>query len=183
MEEMTKERIVEDEVFLMDDDEGNTQANKYLLFDIGDEVYGIGIVNVTEIIEMQKITEVPDMPEYIKGVINLRGRVIPVMDLRLRFGMEEKTYGDRTCIIIVNIDKSSLGFIVDTVAEVYDIPEKEIEPPPDFKTEAEMNQYISGLGKVGDEVKILIDVKKILLEKDIEIIKSETVNQEAKNEY
>ena len=183
MEEMTKEKIVEDEMFLTDDDEGNTQANKYLLFDIGDEVYGIGIVNVTEIIEMQKITEVPDMPGYIKGVINLRGRVIPVMDLRLRFGMEEKIYGDRTCIIIVNIDKSSLGFIVDTVAEVYDIPEKDIEPPPDFKTEAEMNQYISGLGKVGGEVKILIDVKKILLEKDIEIIKSETVNQEAKNEY
>ena len=172
MKGMTKEREIEDEMFLTDDEEEDTQANKYLLFNIADEVYGIWIGNVKEIIEMQKITEVPDVPEYIKGVINLRGRVVPVMNLRVRFGMEEKPYDDRTCMIIVNIDNSSMGFIVDTVAEVHEIPGKDIEPPPNFRTDSERERYISGLGKVGDEVKILIDAKKVLQEKELKLIKN-----------
>ena len=153
-----------------DDDDDNTQENKYLLFNLGNEVYGINIGHVTGIEEMQKITEVPDMPDYIRGVINLRGKVIPVMDLRLRFGMEAREYDDRTCIIIVNIDNSSIGFIVDTVAEVHDIYAKDIEPPPNFKNATGKEQYISGLGKIGEEVKILLDVKKILHKEDIEAI-------------
>ncbi len=177
MKEITKEREIEDEMFLIDDEEENTQANKYLLFNIAEEVYGIWIGNVIEIIEMQRITEVPDMPEYIKGVINLRGRVIPVMNLRLRFGMPEKPYDDRTCIIIVSIDNSSMGFIVDTVAEVHGILEKDIEPPPNFKMDPARKRYISGLGKVGNEVKILFDVKKILQEKELKLIKNETEKQ------
>ena len=161
MEEMVKERET-DEMFLEGGVDENSQADKYLLFNIGEEVYGISIVSVTEIIEMQKVTDVPDMPEYIKGVINLRGRVIPVMDLRLRFGMEERAHDDRTCIIIANIDNTSLGFIVDTVAEVQDILEKDIEPPPNFKSDAGKDQYIAGLGKIADRVTILIDVERIL---------------------
>ena len=169
MDQLVKERESE-EMILVEDDDENSQANKYLLFSIGEEVYGIAIGSVTEIIEMQKITDVPDMPGYVKGVINLRGRVVPVMDLRLRFGMEERVHDDRTCIIIADIDSTSLGFIVDTVAEVQDILEKDIEPPPHFKSDAGRRQYISGLGKIEGMVAILIDVKRILQDEEIETI-------------
>jgi len=101
-------------------------------------------------------------------VINLRGKVIPVMDLRLRFGMDPRDYDDRTCIIIVNVDNTSIGFIVDTVSEVKDIRESDIDPPPSFKKHSTRDRYISGLGKVDDEVRILLDVKKIL-EQDEEL--------------
>ncbi len=156
-----------DEMFLEDEDDSG-QANKYLLFNLEDEVYGIAISHVTEIIEMQKITEVPDMPDFIRGVINLRGRVIPVMDLRLRFEMSDREYDDRTCIVIANISNNQMGFIVDTVAEVHDILEKDIEPPPSFKDEGSVNRYISGLGKVDDRVTILVDVRKLLSARDVE---------------
>jgi len=162
-------RDAEDDMY--DDEEENTQENKYLLFNIGDETYGIGILHVTDIIEMQKITKVPDMPDYIKGVINLRGKVIPVMSLRLRFGLPDRDYDDRTCIIVVSIDNTSVGFIVDTVAEVQDIPDKNISPPPSFRAKALKEQYISGLGKVGEDVKILLDVNRILFKEDIQVIK------------
>ncbi len=152
----------DDELLLVDDEDESYQENKYLLFNIGNEMYGINIMIVTDIIELQKITEVPDMPNYIKGVINLRGKVIPVMDLRLRFGMAAREYDDRTCIIIVNVENTSIGFIVDTVSEVKDIFESEIDPPPNFKKQATRDRYISGLGKVDNEVKILLDVGKIL---------------------
>lgn len=165
-----KQQSEEDELMMVDDDDENTQENKYLLFNLGNEVYGINIGHVTGIEEMQKITDVPDMPDYIRGVINLRGNVIPVMDLRLRFGMEAREYDDRTCIIIVNIGGNSIGFIVDTVAEVHDIYAKDIEPAPNFKSAAGKEQYISGLGKIGEEVKILLDVRKILHKEDLESI-------------
>ena len=173
MDQLVRERET-DEMFLEADDEENSQANKYLLFSIGEEVYGVTIGSVTEIIEMQKITGVPDMPGYVKGVINLRGRVIPVMDLRLRFAMEERAHDGRTCIIIAKIGDTSLGFIVDTVAEVQDILEKDIEPPPAFKSDTGRKQYISGLGKIDEKVVILIDVKKILLDEEIETISNNT---------
>jgi purine-binding chemotaxis protein CheW len=171
--ERTFEKDDIDDVFLIDDDEENTQADKYLLFNIGDEVYGIAIAHVTEIIEMQKVTEVPDMPIFVKGVINLRGRVNPVIDLRLRFGMPERAHDDRTCIIIVNIDSTSLGIIVDTVAEVHDILETDIDPPPNFRNEEGKNQYILGLGKIGERVTILIDARKILRREELDSIATE----------
>ena len=162
MAEEKVERDAEEEMFLVDDEDDSYQENKYLLFNIGNEMYGINIMIVTDIIELQKITEVPDMPEYIKGVINLRGKVIPVMDLRLRFGMPAREYDDRTCIIIVQVNNASIGVIVDTVAEVKDIFEKDIDAPPNFKKDNTRDRYISGLGKVDGEVKILLDVQKIL---------------------
>jgi len=151
---------------LWDDDDENTQADKYLLFNLGQEVYGIPITHVINIIELQKITEVPDMPVHIRGVINLRGTVIPVMDLRLRFRLPERPYDDRTCIIIVKVAEKSVGLICDTVAEVHDIPEKDIEAPLQFRRDADQARYISGLGKIGDEVRILLDVEKVLSEDD-----------------
>ncbi|MBN2509351.1 MAG: purine-binding chemotaxis protein CheW [Spirochaetales bacterium] len=166
------DRDNDDDVLMVDDDEGSSEENKYLLFHTGAEIYGIGIMHVTDIIELQKITAVPDMPDYIKGVINLRGKVIPVMDLRLRFRMEPRLYDDRTCIIIINVDTMSIGLIVDTVSEVRDIPEKEIDPPPEFKSEHAVERYISGLGKVEGEVKILLDVNKLLMHEDRDYISS-----------
>jgi purine-binding chemotaxis protein CheW len=172
---MHKEETVstEDELFLADDDDDeNSQENQYLLFPLGEEIYGINIGSITEIVEKQKITEVPDMPEYIKGVINLRGRIIPVLDLRVRFGMETRTYDDRTCIIIVRVGERTVGFIVDTVAEVQNIAQNNIEPPPEFKSDKITKKYIRGLGKVGKSVKILIDVEKVINQEDIEAISS-----------
>ena len=100
---------------------------KYLTFSLAGEEYGIGILKIREIIGMQPVTSVPRLPEYVKGVINLRGTVIPVVDLRMRFGMPEREHDARTCIIIVKIRQSSIGFVVDTVAEVQDIPDADIE--------------------------------------------------------
>ena len=158
----------DDDFFLMDDEGDNTQENKFLLFNLGEEVYGIAITHVINIIELQKITEVPDMPDFIKGVINLRGSVIPVMDLRLRFGIPPREYDDRTCIVIVRVGEKSVGFIVDTVAEVHDIQPKDIDPPINFRKDNERNRYISGLGKVAGEVRILLDAEKILEERELE---------------
>lgn len=162
----------DDDLFMVDDEEGNSQENKYLLFHIGDEMYGIGIMHVTDIIELQKITSVPDMPEYIKGVINLRGKVIPVMDLRLRFAMPARDYDDRTCIIIIQVNEISVGLIVDTVSEVRDILKEDIDPPPAFRSSSSAERYISGLGKVEGEVRILLDVDKILQRGDMERLES-----------
>lgn len=158
-----------DDIFLVDDDDENQNDNKYLLFNLGNEIFGLKISSIIQIVEMQKITEVPDMPPYIKGVINRRGKVIPLMDLRLRFEMEGREYDDRNCIIIVSVHESFIGFIVDTVAEVHNIDESNIEPSPNFKNDSVNDRYISGLGKVGDEVKILLDVEKIISDKDLDI--------------
>lgn len=153
--------------FVDDQSDEGAQARKFLLFNLDEEIYGIDIESIVEIIEMQRITEVPDMPAYVKGVINLRGRVIPVVDLRMRFGMLERAHDARTCIIIVKLQQSSVGFVVDTVAEVQDIRDADIEPPPQFKTSSGRDQYIAGLGKSGDRVRILIDARKLVTEREL----------------
>jgi purine-binding chemotaxis protein CheW len=155
---------------MIDDEDEDLVSNKYLLSKLGNEIYGIDISFVTDIIEMQKITEVPEMEKYVQGVINLRGQVIPVIDLRLRFGMPFREYDDRNCIIIVHVEGSSIGFIVDTVSEVIEIPEANIDPPPEYKSEAAGSRhFISGLGKVGESVKLLLDVESIVLHERVEI--------------
>ena len=167
-ERMSGTRGETDDLFLMDDTEEDTQANKFLLSNLGSESYGIGIEHVTDIIEMQKITAVPDMPAFVRGVINLRGKVIPAIDLRLRFGMVERAYDDRTCIVIVNIGGNSMGLIVDTVSEVLEIPKENVDPPPAFRKSGEKERYIAGLGKVGSEVKILLDIERIVSHEELE---------------
>lgn len=139
----------------------DTQKDKYLTFRIGSEEYAIAIKNVTEIIGMMSITEVPQTPEYIKGVINLRGKVIPVMDIRLRFEMESRDYDERTCVIVVNFKESTVGLVVDTVSEVLDIPEENIEASSQFNN-ANGNNFICGMGKVDDQIKMVIDVNALL---------------------
>lgn len=165
---MTDNRNAEAREDLLDDEDNeDTQANKYLFFRIDRESYGIGIRYVIEIIELQAISIVPDMPLYVKGVINLRGKVIPIVDLRLRFGIEERIYDDRTCIIVTEVDGILLGCVVDTVEEVMEIPERNIEPPPKFRTVSGRDQYISGMGKVNEAIKILIDIEKIVRDENL----------------
>ncbi len=145
----------------------DTLENKFLTFSIGSEEYGIEIRYVTEIIGIQKITVLPDMPSYVRGVINLRGKVIPVIDVRARFGIEERDYDERTSIIVVHLNDMSVGLIVDTVSEVMDIPQSDVEPPPRVSRGAG-SRYIHGMGKVGEEVKILLDISKLLFDEELE---------------
>jgi len=155
----------------MDDDlydDEDTQKDKYLTFQIGNEDYGISIAYVTEIIGIQSITEIPEMPDFIKGVINLRGKVIPVMDVRARFKLPPREYDERTCIIVVEIDGTSVGMVVDTVNEVANIPEDQVESPP--KSRRKGGSFIQGLGKIDKEVKILLDINKILYDEELESI-------------
>jgi purine-binding chemotaxis protein CheW len=159
-----------DSDLLMEEKQEDTQEGKFLTFSMGDEEYGIEIRHVTEIIGIQSITDLPDMPDFVKGVINLRGKVIPVIDVRLRFSMSERPYDERTCIIVVNINGLAVGLIVDSVSEVLDIPAGDIEPPPKVK-KGESSRYIQGLGKVSDNVKILLDIRQMLFDEEIEQIK------------
>ncbi len=159
-----------DEEFLMED-EDDIQENKFLMCKIGNEVYGMDIRFVTDIIELQKITEVPDMPKYVRGVINLRGHVIPIIDLRLYFKLPFREYDDRTVITVVNIGTTSIGFIIDTATEVQSIPEKNIDPSPNFRDTEDRGRYIAGLGKIGQEVIIILDVEKLIEHGDMSEIK------------
>lgn len=150
------------DLFIEDDEDDDNQSNKYLMFNLGSEEYGIDITRITAIEELPQITTIPDMPNFVKGVINLRGKVIPAVDLRLRFGLEEREYDDRTCIVIVSVDESTIGLIVDIVSEVHEIEKNDIGPPPSFKNLSGKEQYIEGLAKKGEEVKIILDVEKII---------------------
>lgn len=163
---MSLQENLDTALFLEDDEGEDTQEGKFLTFVLGGEEYGIEIRHVTEIIGIQSITEVPDMPAHVKGVINLRGKVIPVMDVRLRFGMPERPYDDRTCIVVINIDGQAVGLVVDRVSEVLDIPKDDIEPPPAVK-KGEESRFVQGMGKVGDEVKILLDARKLLYDGEV----------------
>ncbi len=149
---------------------GVNAANEgqFLTFMIGEQQYGVEIKYVTEIIGIQNITSLPDLPHFMKGIINLRGKVIPVVDVRLRFGMEERDYDERTCIIVVSINDTNVGLVVDTVAEVMNIPEESIEPPPKVNSKANGNRFIYGLGKVQDNVQILLDTQKLLFDEELE---------------
>jgi purine-binding chemotaxis protein CheW len=157
----------EDDLFLVDDESESDAEDKHLLFRLGDEEYGVPIDRVQSIEELQKIVAVPDMPHYVRGVINLRGTVIPVVDLRLRFGMPFRDYDDRTCIIIIEAQSRVVGFIVDTVSEVHQIPEKNIQAAPEFKTGSGSEQFVTGLGTVEGEVKILLEIDRLMRPEEV----------------
>jgi purine-binding chemotaxis protein CheW len=141
------------------------KEGKYLTFTLADEEYGIGILKIKEIIGMMPITSVPQTPDFVKGVINLRGKVIPVVDLRRRFGMEAIDYTERTCIIVVEIQGQAgmvmIGIVVDSVSEVLNIKREDIEETPTFG--ARLNtDYILGMAKIEGGVKILLDIDRVL---------------------
>ncbi len=136
-------------------------GGKFLTFQLQNEEYGLEILKVREIMGIMDITTVPQTPDYVKGVINLRGQVIPVIDLRLKFGLEKGEYDKRTCIIVVDVNGVMMGIVVDTVSEVMDIETADIEETPSFGTELNTD-YILGMGKVQGKVKILLDIDKVL---------------------
>ncbi len=138
----------------------DTQHGRYLTFYLGEEVYGIEIEYVTEIIGMQPITKIPEVSSFIKGIINLRGKIIPVIDMRLKFNKEPIEYDDRTCIIVVDTDHMTVGLIVDKVSEVLTIDDDNVVPPPNHKTGIK-NRYIQGIGKIASDVILLLDCKKL----------------------
>lgn len=148
-------------------------AGKYLTFRLESEEFAIGITKVKEIIVMQAVTKVPRTPEYIRGVINLRGKVIPVIDLRVKFGMRPIENSERTCIVVVNIEniKSSImmGVVIDEVKEVLDIKSECIEQTPSFGTTIDTS-FILGIGKVGLAVKMLLDIEKVLKTNEIDTV-------------
>lgn len=154
------EEIIENEDIYLDEDE-NTLQDRYLTFKLGTEQYAFEIKYVTEIIGIQKITEVPNIKEYIKGIINLRGIIYPVVEVRKRFNMPEIEYDDRTCIIVVTLNNTGIGLIVDEVAEVLTILPKQISPPPQTN-KGSQSRFINGIGKIGDQVKIMLDIHKLL---------------------
>ncbi len=148
---------MENELFEQEED---TQHGRFLTFNLGDEIYGIEIQYVTEIIGLQQITKIPEVAEYIKGIINLRGKIIPVIDMRLKFNKEAIEYDDRTCIVVVDTQEMVVGLVVDKVAEVLTIDDENIAPPPSYKSGIR-NRYIHGIGKIGDVVTLLLDCKKL----------------------
>jgi len=157
---VTIEETMTQAVNTMSDREG-----KYLTFTLAGEEYGISILKVKEIIGMMPITTVPQTPPYVKGVINLRGKVIPVVDLRSKFGMNSIEYTERTCIIVVEIAGSAttipMGIVVDSVSEVLHIKSGDIEETPSFGNQLDTD-YILGMAKVGGGVKILLDIDRVM---------------------
>lgn len=153
--------------------QSSAKEGKYLTFSLAGEEYGIGILKIKEIIGMMPITSVPQTPEFVKGVINLRGKVIPVTDLRLRFGIEEIEYTERTCIIVVEVQKTNssvlIGVVVDAVSEVLNIKEAEIEDTPTFGSKLN-TKYILGMAKMEGGVKILLDIDHVLSGSEVELL-------------
>lgn len=147
--------------------EEDTQKGKSLTFILGKETYGIEIIYVREIIGIQEITEMPEMPEYIKGIINLRGKIIPIIDVRLRFKKEPKKYDDRTCVIVVEFNNTSIGLVVDSVSEVLTIQDEDISDLPRINKE-HSSGYVKNIGKVSNNVILLLDCEKLLTGREIE---------------
>jgi len=154
------EKVMSDAVAQAADREG-----KYLTFSLAGEEYGIGILKIREIIGMLPITSVPETPAFVKGVINLRGKVIPVVDLRLRFGMPNMDYTERTCIIVVEMGSPGgmlhIGTVVDAVSEVLNIKSEDIADTPSFGAKFNAD-YILGMAKMGKDVKLLLDIDRVL---------------------
>lgn len=140
--------------------EQDAMRGRYLTFLLGDETYGIEINQVMEIIGMQPITEMPEMPEYVKGIINLRGSIIPAMDVRIRFQKPEVDYTDRTCMIVIHFGGRSMGMIVDCVSEVLTIPDEDLAEKPEIGSKGSRG-YIRNIGKVSDHIVLLIDCEKL----------------------
>lgn len=144
---------------------------KYLTFVLAEEEYGLEILKVREIIGLMDITAVPRTPEHVKGVINLRGKVIPVIDLRLKFGMQEIEHTAETCIIVVSVNEAEIGVLVDKVSEVLDIESDKIEDAPSFGSEVD-TEFIMGMGMADEKVTILLDIDRVLANEDAAAILS-----------
>lgn len=149
-----------------EEEEVDLQQTKYLTFIVDRQYYAFPIKDIIEIIEVQDITFVPEAPDYVKGVINVRGRIIPVIDVRLRFRRQEAEYTERTCIVIVKIGEVEIGFVVDTVDEVVDLQDENISAPPKVQTDRSA-RYITGVGKIDERIVLLLDAEKMFSEDEL----------------
>lgn len=162
-EEMQAEEMQEE---VLDE---NTQKDRFMTFCTGKECYGISISYVSEIIGVQPITALPEVENYIKGLINLRGKIIPVIDVRIRFGMEPVEYTDRTCIIVISVKGIVIGLIVERIAEVDTIKDEDIVPPPSLgRREYVQNKFVYGVARNADSVKLLIDPERLIKDENID---------------
>ncbi len=153
---------------------------KYVTFMSGKEYFGLKIEYVNEIIVLQDITAIPESEDYIKGLINLRGKIIPVIDVRLRFKQAPIEYTDRTCIIVINVQTTTVGLIVEKIAEVVEIPEENLLPSPSIghnEKKKTKERYVYAIGKVGDSVKLLLDPDKLISDEDLSLM--EQASEEA----
>ena len=152
---------------------GGNDQQQYLTFTLGKEMFAIGILSIREIIEYGNLTEVPMTPPFIRGVLNLRGAVVPVVDLAVRFGREARETTKRTCVVIIEIEsengRQEMGIVVDAVSEVLEIPASEIEPPPEFGARIR-NDFIQGMGKVNGKFVVLLDVNRVLSVDEIAVV-------------
>lgn len=148
-------------------------GNQFLTFCLDKETYAIDLLAVMEIIRLTPITPVPEAYSFVKGIINLRGKIIPVMDVRLRFGLEEKAYQDRTCIIVVIIDRLEIGLLVDSVTEVMEIPSSQMEVLPNVN--ATSQRFVKGIGKVNDSIKLVLDLERLLFDEEVQKLKTEAL--------
>lgn len=147
------------------DFETEEDESQYLTFLLGGEMYAVSILNIKEIIGYGQPTQVPMMPSYVRGIINLRGRVVPVIDLLPRFGRESSEVGKRTCVVIIDVEvedeRQDIGIVVDAVSEVLHIPDTDIEPPPAFGAKIRAD-FIAGMGKINNKFVVLLNVEKVL---------------------
>lgn len=148
--------------------EEDGQKGKFMTFQTGNEVYGISISYVNEIIVVQPITTIPEVPDYVKGLINLRGKIIPVIDVRTRFNLKPIEYTDRTCIIVLDVKSMTIGLIVERIAEVENILDEDIVPPPKIGNKENIqNKYVYGVARTKDNVKLLLDPEKLIKDEDL----------------
>lgn len=155
-------------------EEGVNSRDMYMTFKTGDEYFGISINHVNEIVGMQPITKVPEVENYIRGLINLRGKIIPVIDVRMRFQLEPLPYTDRTCIIVINVKNTVVGLIVEKIDEVITVNKDNIIPPPSLShSKNDSNRYVCGLAKTEDSVKLLLDPERLIRDEELAALKEE----------
>jgi purine-binding chemotaxis protein CheW len=167
-----------EELDLEMEDQEDIRQGKYMTFAVGEEVFGIELKYVNEIIQMQTIAAIPEVEHYIKGLINLRGKIIPVIDVADRFGKEPFEYDDRTCIIVVEVQNVEVGLIIETIAEVVSIEEKDILPPPNLPKSSAQDKFVRGIGKVGNSVKLLLDPVKLLSDEALDFTDDQEDDEE-----
>lgn len=154
------------------------RQGKYMTFQVGTDHFGIELKYVNEIIQMQPVTPIPEVEDFIKGLVNLRGKIIPVIDVADRFGKDSFEYNDRTCIIVIEVKGVEVGLIIENIAEVVSIEEEDILPPPTTGHNSMQNKFIHGIGKIGESVKLLLDPVKLLSDDALDFIDRQDVEEE-----
>ncbi len=170
-----------DEVLVVPTDEEELEdirQGKYMTFQVGTDVFGIELKYVNEIIQMQPVTPIPEVEHFIKGLINLRGKIIPVIDVADRFGKESFEYNDRTCVIVIEVKNIEVGLIIENIAEVVSIEEEDILPPPTVGHGSIQNKFVRGIGKIGENVKLLLDPVKLLSDDALDFLDKQDTEEE-----